>query len=417
MSVDQTSISESGLPVLRLAPRRAAQWIAVLLLLAVLGTALILEAHREMTDPGDSDAIAFVTGAHLVISDPQHLYSAQAQERVEATLLNISPADRFLNPYPNLAVGALLLSPLARVDLQTATEIAVLTSTLLFALAFLLALRVLAPVRSRQVRLAIAIATVLCIPAVEAIFQWDSLMTVALLGSVLLADRRRYGWAGLVLATLVIKPQVVWLVVPALVAARSWRYLAGLLVGSVGLIAASLLITGPQAFIALVKLVAGNYPGQSDSSIGLPSLVSAVTGSGEVGFVAAACFGACAAGLLLWRRDLLRGQPVAAVAVGVVLSLLCAPHVTTEDFMLIVMPIALIARRWPLLALGEAVAISVVEIVQLQLPAGAQHLQPLVLVVIAASTILSVRPAMPAALPAGRAGSARLNRGPGVISS
>ena len=70
--------------------------------------------------------------------------------------------------------------------------------------------------------------------------------------------------------------------------------------------------------------------------------------------------------MILSFRGVLRGQPVAAVAVGLVLSLLCSPHGTTEDFMLIALPIALIARRWPLLALGEAVAISVVEIVQLQ---------------------------------------------------
>lgn len=365
--------------------------------MAVLGTALILEAHREITDPGDSDAISFVTGAHLVVSDPQHLYSAQAQERVEATLLDIPPAGHFLNPYPNIAAGALILSPLGHADLHTATEIAVMVSTLLFAIALLLALRVVAPVRSRPLRLAIALASVLCIPAVEAIFQWDALMTVALLGSVLLAERRHYAWAGLLLATLILKPQVLWLVVPALIAARSWRYLAGLLVGSAVWLAASLVIAGPQGFVALAKLVAGNYPGQSDSSIGLPSLVSAATGSGEVGFIAAGCLGAIAAVLLISSRDFLRGQPVAAVAVGVVLSLLCSPHVTTEDFMLIVLPIALIARRRPLIALGEAVAISAVEIVQLQLPVGAQHLQPVLLAVIGASTLLAARPAAPRA--------------------
>ena len=59
-----------------------------------------------------------------------------------------------------------------------------LASTLLFALALLLEFRWLAPVSSRPVQLAIAVAAVMNIPAVEAIVQWDSLMTVALLGSV-----------------------------------------------------------------------------------------------------------------------------------------------------------------------------------------------------------------------------------------
>jgi Glycosyltransferase family 87 len=401
----------------RVALRRVAPWIGALLLLAVLGSALVLEARREITDPGNSDAIAFVTGAHLVSSDPQHLYSPQAQERVEARLLDLPLADHFLNPYPNIAAGALLLSPLAHVDLQAATEIAVLTSALLFAVALLLTLRLLAAVASRPVRLAIALAAVLCIPAVEAIFQWDSLMTVALVGSVLLAGRRRYALAGLVLATLILKPQVVWLVVPALVAARSRRYLGGLLVGSAVWIAVSVVITGPHGFVALAQLVAGNYPGQSNRSIGIPSLISAATGSGEVGFIAAGCLGGIAAVLLLWRGDFLRGQPVAAVTIGVVLSLLCSPHVTIEDFMLCVLPIALIARRWPFLALAEAVAISAVEVAQLQLPSGAQHLQPFLLVVIAVSTLLAVRPAVPSTS-IGRATDPRLrNRGAGAISA
>jgi Glycosyltransferase family 87 len=391
MPVAPTATVENSPGITPDALRRTIPWIGCLLLLAVLGTALILEAHRETTDPGNSDAIALVTGGRLVISDPHNLYSAAAQERTEATLLNIPPAAHFLAPFTNIAAGALILSPLAQTNLWTAAEIAVLLSTVLFALALLLAFHLLAPVGSRPIRLSIAIAAVLSIPAVEAIVQWDSLMAVALLGSVLLAERRRYVWAGLLLATLILKPQVVWLVVPALVAARSWRYLAGLLAGFVAWIAVSFAIAGAHGFVALLQLVVGNYPGQSSTSIGLPSLVSALTGSGESGFIAAGCLGALGAALLLWRSDLVRGRPVVAVALGVVLSMLCSPHVTLEDFMLLVVPIAVIARRWPSLALVEAVAISAVEIVQLQLPSGLQHLQPFMLVIIGATTLLAVR--------------------------
>jgi hypothetical protein len=396
--------------------RRVAPWIGAVALLAMLGAALVMEAHREISDPGDSDSIALVAGGRLVIADPQHLYSPAAQERAEAVLLEIPPSDHFLAPFTNIAAGALILSPLAHTDLWTASEIAVLTSTLLFAMALLMAFRFLAPVSSRPLRLAIAVAAALSVPTVVAIVQWDSLMAVALLWSVLLAGRRRYGLAGLVLATLILKPQVLWLVVPALVAARSWRYLGGLLVGSAVWIAVSVVITGPDGFVALAQLVAGNYPGQSNRSIGIPSLISAATGSGEMGFIAAGCLGGIAAILLLWRGDFLRGRPVAAVTIGVVLSLLCSPHVTIEDFMLCVLPIALIARRWPFLALAEALAISAVEVVQLQLPSGAQHLQPFLLVVIAVSTLLAVRP-VPSISP-GRATDPRLrNRGAGAISA
>lgn len=376
----------------RVALHRAAAGGAALALLAVLSAFLAVEAHREVVDPGDSDSIAFATGARLVLSDPQHLYAPLAQERVEASLLHIPPSDHFLAPFTNLAAGALILSPLSSVDLATGTAFAAILSTMLFAFALLLARRLLAPVPSPPLRLAIAAAAVLCIPAVEAVVQWDSLLTVALLGSVLLAERRSYGWAGLLLATLVLKPQVVWLVVPALVAARSWRYLGGLVLGCAVWLAVSVFIARPAALLALAQLIFSSYPGQADIGVGIPSLISAATGNGGIAFIAAGVLGVIAAAGLLLRRDLLRGRPIAAVAVGVSLSLLCSPHVSLEDLMLLTVPVAFIARRWPKVALCEALAISAVELVQLQFPVGDRHFQPLVLAIVTASAVLALVP-------------------------
>jgi hypothetical protein len=79
--------------------------------------------------------------------------------------------------------------------------------------------------------------------------------------------------------------------------------------------------------------------------------------------------------------------------------------------MLIALPIALIARRWPLLALGEAVAISVVEIVQLQFPSGAQHLQPFVLAAIAITTLLAVKHVASSTTTSSPERTARVSRG------
>jgi hypothetical protein len=348
--------------------------------------------NREVVDPGDSDSIAFAAGARLVLSDPQHLYVPQAQERVEASLLHIPPADHFLAPFTNIAAGALILSPLSSVDLATETSIVVVISTVLFAFALLLMRRLLAPVSSRPMRLAIAAATMMCIPAVEAVVQWDSLLTVALLGSVLLAERRRYGWAGLLLATLVLKPQVVWLVVPAVVAARSWRYLGGLVLGCAVWLAVSTFIAGPAALVALAQLIGSSYPGQAGIGVGIPSLISAATGNGVIAFIAAGGLGVIAAAGLLSRRELFRGRPLAAVAIGVSLSLLCSPHVSLEDLMLLTVPVAFIARTWPKVALGEALAISAAELVQLQFAVGDRHLQPVVLAIIASSAVLALLP-------------------------
>jgi hypothetical protein len=375
----------------KVALRRAAPWIAVVAVLAVLGAGLVIESHREASDPGDSDAIAFASGAQLVIANPQHLYDPAAQRRVEGDLLNIPRGTAFIDPFTNIAAGALVLSPLAHVDLWTASEIEVVISVLLMAGAFLLMLQLLSPLTSRPLRVLIATSAVISVPAVSAVIQWDSLMTVALLGSVLLVQRRHPEWAGVLLATLVLKPQVVWLVIPALVAARSWRYLAGLLAGAAAWIGVSLFVAGPQAMVALGRLIAQSYPAQADNSVGLPSLVSALTGNGALGFVAAAGFGVLATAMLLWKRDLFRDQPVAAVSLGIVLSLLCAPHVNAEDLMLVALPLALLARTRPLLALVESLAFSLAALVQLQLPVGDRHLEPFVLVARAVSLLLTHR--------------------------
>jgi hypothetical protein len=185
---------------------------------------------------------------------------------------------------------------------------------------------------------------------------------------------------------------VVWLVVPALVAARSWRYLGGLVLGCAVWLAVSAFIAGPAALLALAQLIFSTYPGQADIGVGIPSLISATTGNGGIAFIAAGVLGVIAAAGLVLRRDLLRERPIAAVAIGVSLSLLCSPHVSLEDLMLLTVPVALIARRWPKVALGEALAISAVELVQLQFPVGDRHFQPLVLALISASAVLALRP-------------------------
>ncbi|HEY6782775.1 MAG TPA: hypothetical protein VI296_06030 [Candidatus Dormibacteraeota bacterium] len=90
---------------------------------------------------------------------------------------------------------------------------------------------------------------------------------------------------------------------------------------------------------------------------------------------------------------------------------LCSPHVSLEDLMLLTVPVAFIARRWPKVALGEALAISAAELVQLQSPVGDRHLQPLVLAIIAASAVPALRPPrdLPASIPT-RSASLQLTR-------
>lgn len=366
--------------------RRWGLRVLPLLLLGVLGGALLAEAAREISDPGNSDSIALSAGAHLAATDPHHLYDPAAQIHMEASLLHIPAQDRFLATFTNLAAGAAMLSPLARFDLRTGSAALAAGSVVLFALAMLLMLRLARGVEPRELRLSLALAAVLCIPAVDAIIQWDSLLTAALLGCALLAEHRRPIAAGALLSVLVLKPQVMWLAVPALIAARSWRLLAACLAGACAWVGASVAITGPGGLAALARLMLHQYVGETGRSVGVPSLVADVAGGGA-GFVVAGLLGIVVTAVLLARGGALRGRPVEALAAGVTLSLLCAPHVNPQDLMLLALPLAVLARRSALQALGFALAVSAASVLQLSLPEAMRHLEPFVLAAVTASVV------------------------------
>jgi hypothetical protein len=366
--------------------RRRLALVAAVVVVAILATLLVLEVHREVSDPGNSDFIAFATGARLVTSDPQHLYSAQAQASLQAVLLHIPPSGGFLAFYANLPAGALVLSPLAPLDLHTGAAVAAIVSLLLFGGSLVLAMRLLEGIMSRPLRALIAVSSVFSVPAIDAVVQWDSLLTCAALVSVLLALRKRHLMAGIVLATLVLKPQTVWLVLPALAAAQSWRYLGGFVLGAAAWVGASIAIAGAGSLVAMMQLTARQEVADASRSIGIPSLVAATTGSGAAGFVAAAILGVGATVLIIATgRRWLRGRPIVAVALGIPLSLLCAPHVSAQDVMVAAPTLLLVARRRPVVAATEALAFSAVGLIQQAVWLPARHLQPLVLLIVAAT--------------------------------
>lgn len=356
----------------------AVQWLAVVALFALLCGAVVSETAREIGDPGNSDSIAFAAAARLVIDDPHHLYDARKQSAVEASLLHIPRSAGFIAPFNNLAAGAVLLSPLARLSLSEGSAAFALVSLVLFAASLLLMLRLLGRTVSRSMALLIAGGSVLCVPAIDAVIQLDSLLSVALLASALLAERRRFVVAGIVLAALVLKPQVVWLVVPALAAAGLWRYLGGFIIGAAAWLTASVVITGPGGLAGLVGLIAKAHISETSETADLPSLLAGIAG-GATGYVLAGVLALVATALLWWKRDLLRGRPLATLAIGIPLSLLCAPHVSPEDLMLLTVTFAFLARSSAVVALLEALALSGAAVLQLAMPSNARHLFPLAL--------------------------------------
>lgn len=342
-------------------PRRAGRVLPVILIIVFLVWALdnlAAEAVREVSYPWDSDAIAFFTGARLLATDPSCLYCPDVQKAFEATTIGISPSVGFLNPFTNIAAGALLLEPLSRLDIHTATAIAVGVSVLLLAVAVGLALMLTRDVKPGSLRLLVVVTAVLVVPELHAPFQWDALLAVALLGAAILIERDRPVAAGLLLATLVLKPQVLWLAIPLLALAGAWRVVAGIVAGGAVWLGVSVALTGVSGLEQLVRLIGSVHVAETGRTLGVPGLVSAVTHNDAAAF-GVGLVGAALLVLLVWRLQLVRDRPVEALAGGVALSMLCAPHVYGQDLILLSLGLLLIARRSPAPAIGIGFLLSV----------------------------------------------------------
>ena len=76
--------------------------------------------------------------------------------------------------------------------------------------------------------------------------QSDGLMLLAATLAIEALAGGRPVFAGLLLAPLLLKPQLVWLVPPALIVARQWRMLGALAAGAVVVLLGSVAVAGPR---------------------------------------------------------------------------------------------------------------------------------------------------------------------------
>lgn len=177
-----------------------------------------------------------------------------------------------------------------------------------------------------------------------------AILLLAVAACARLSGSRPY-LAGLVLAVLALKPQVALLVLPALLVAGYWRVVAGGVVGIAvlaGVSAASLGAAGIADYRHLLTLVSSFRDQQTLSiphALGSGWAAWLVVGSGAILALAAA---------RLYRS---RG-PGAVIAFGLVGSLMVAPYVNSEDFVLLAAAAVLLfsAARSP----AEAVLAAVV---------------------------------------------------------
>ena len=340
--------------------RRPLLLLALLVYLAVALVTAAPEARREIADPGDSDAMAFLAGSHLVLSDPAHLYDETTQRRWEADALGIPVSAGYLQIYNNLPAAGLLISPLSAFDIHDETAGLIVLAFLSLMVAAVCALRLLRGAGTREGNALIVALAVLMLPPLTDPTQWDMLIAAAVFAAMVLAGRSRGRdiVAGILLSAVIIKPQAALLIVPALASARSWRILAGLVLGGLCWLLVSLVIVGVGGFGQMLHLLSGPYLTVEflTQYMSLPGTAAAITGNATTATVVSVVLIAAAWILLpLLGRRALRGHPRDAIALGVGLSLIVAPHLGPQDYILLAPAAVMAARHGRALLAGLAI--------------------------------------------------------------
>lgn len=347
------------------------RWWQAALGLAALGAGEVLaQALRGWRYAQHSDFVAFQTAGRVLNAGSRRIYSEPAEAAAQVGILGHALTNG-LDHYVNPPLGAWLLRPIAALSLGQAAAIFLAVSLAAMPVSGLLLGRLLPDGLPRGRRVMLATVAVTIAPGVGALtyIQWDPLLLLAVAGALVVGRRDDRFAGGLLLSVLLLKPQTVWLVVPALLITRRWRTLGGFCAGAAVWAATTVAIVGTGGVADWVRSITGTSAGDAWKTVGVPGLVVQATGHSGLAMPAGVIC-AVVAIALLWRlRDRLRADTGLTVAVGLAFSLLATPHDFSADLMLLAPLVVLLARRRPDLAIASAAALWVTFLLQ-EPPAG-----------------------------------------------
>lgn len=302
-----------------------------------LGVTIGLAAWRLVSVWADGcDFVAFWTAARMALAgvpaaayDMPALFVAEAEEGF--------PRVAFVSPPPFLA----LVSPLGGLPYPVALA---MFSVLTFA-ALALALRWM-PKGLYWPALAFPVSIV------SIIFGQTGMLTSALLmGALGLLPRHKVG-TGLLIAALVIKPQIAVLVPIALMAGREWRAFGAAAVGSIVLLGGSVALFGVETLAASMTaqsavsdLLLSGRPSVTLAhmqSVYRLALSTGLSVPAALSVQAVVALAAAAAVWYVWRRQ---GDPLARASILCAATPLAAPYVLTYDLGILIVPICWLARE------------------------------------------------------------------------
>jgi Glycosyltransferase family 87 len=343
---------------------------------ACLGNVLA-EILRSLRDAYNTDFLSsFYTAASMLRHGDHAIYCSSCLQAHAQQLFHVgSPIFQF--QYDNPPLGAWLLQPLTFVTPQTAlAAFLLLTGIAVGAAGWLLCRNVSRDPR----RLLIGVLAFASLPAAMtfAYGQWDGLLALAGTGAYVALQRDRQVLAGMLIAVLLLKPQLIWLVPIVVVIAGSWRLLCGIMIGALVFGLSSIAILGWTDTYQWVRQISPNIVARTGLS--LPHMLVSFGATSSMVVASSAALAVIVTVALLiarsWLRSLTRQQQL---SLGLLVSMLAAPHLLSYDLIIVAPVIVLWGREQERHALAVAIGFSVAFLIDTALPMSWSILEGLTL--------------------------------------
>jgi hypothetical protein len=296
------------------------------------------------------DYLAVASAGRLVSAGNHCLYCPGDLAAAQSALLGYTPAVSATFPvsFVNPPLAAWLSQPLAGLPLQAGADIFTNLNLAAMAAALLLLVAFVRPQLGLLLGVGVITTLVFSVPANTGILlgQSDGLMLLCAAGSVVALDKGRRWLAGVLLIPLLLKPQLVWLVVPALIISEQWRVLLVVVAGIAVVVGTTFLLVGADhAFDVIAVLTSRGYEHLDLQSNSIPALIARPLASNIAAWVVGLAGAGVAVVAMILHRSQLRSRPVVAVAAGLALSVALTPHLGDYSLMLLAVPVAVLARN------------------------------------------------------------------------
>lgn len=353
---------------------------------------VLAQPLRALGDVRDTDFTAFLVAGRMVASGTHCLYCLADQKAAATAIIGVALPSTWNNYFVNPPPVALVMRALAVLSPTAALGSFAAGGLVCMVITAVVAWRRGLGAASGGAGALLAVASVLSLPAAFglALGQWDPYLVLpAMLATLLLLTGKRELLVGVLLSLLLVKPQVALLVLPALCLLRAWRVLTGFGIGVTAWVIASLVCFGGQVlqWPAALSSVSG---ADAALSVSVPGTLALMTGSWTVTVVASLLLGGLAVAAVVVFRERLRSDPAAAVSLAIAASLLVAPHLFADDFIMLAPVFVVWARRAPLHSLGGALALSAAFAIDAVKGLPGFHLQTAVVVCIVAAASVEV---------------------------